>query len=210
MVKIIITRSSFNNFNVNNNYNTINCVFNKKYTVLQDLIYEVYDVKLDNISYVDNFMLMKILMNTIVYKRKINQENKYNELKNLISHMYDVPHYSIYKLYDINLNNIIENEFCILNDDEHEISDINIDYNVKYEKVEKRKKYITMFTIMFLIIYVLVLEYLFQIKFIQIKDPVNYDNIVKLYNNISKYAYNNVVVPLVLLKDDIINNNNIY
>ena len=108
------------------------------------------------------------------------------------------------------MNNIIENEFCILNDDEHEISDINIDYNVKYEKVEKRKKYITMFTIMFLIIYVLVLEYLFQIKFIQIKDPVNYDNIVKLYNNISKYAYNNVVVPLVLLKDDIINNNNIY
>jgi hypothetical protein len=202
MVKII-TRSSFNNFKINN-YNTINCVFNKKYKLLQELIYEVYDVKLDDISYVDNFILMKILMNTIVYKRKIKEENKYNELKNLICHIYDVPHYSIYKLYDINLNNIIENEFCALKEDENE-EITNIEYDIKNVKIQKRKRYITMFVIIFLIIYVLVLEYLFEIKFIQIKDPVNYDNIVKLYNNISKYAHKNIVVPLILLKDDIIN-----
>lgn len=199
MVKII-TRSTFNNFNIDN-YNTINSVFNKKYKMLQDLVYDVYSIKLDDISYVDNLMLMKILMNTIVYKRKMKEEYKYNQLKNLICHIYDIPHYSVYKLYDINFKKISDNDFCILNNDD----DCESYENLNKDKIQKRKKYITMFVILFLIMYVLVLEYLYQVKIIEIKDPVNYDNIVKLYNNVSKYAYNNIIVPLTLLKDDIMN-----
>jgi hypothetical protein len=108
---LISTKSSYNDITT----------FKHKYSIISDIVYEVYNIKLPDINYLENKVLIKTLMNTIFIETNLNklsnkknvEEINYNKLKDLIGNIIDFPLYHIYKEYDNQFVKLVNIDFCL-------------------------------------------------------------------------------------------------
>lgn len=208
--------NNINNINKNKSYNSdsnvrhVYCndtrsIFKYKYTIISGLIYEVYNIILPEINYVENKILIKLLMNTVFDGKKLKEEVKYNRLKELISHIIDFPLYELYKEYDIQLEKLVDYEFSLK---KYSINSKKISVEQKSHK--KYFKYIVIFCVLFNFT---LIEYMLY------TNSIDYNYITSKYNEITidyitiKFLYiklkfiEHIILPIIHYFNILINYN---
>lgn len=190
--------SSTSSRTISNNNDDIIEIFNNKYNIISELIYEVYNITLPKINYVENKILIKVLINTIFENKKKSEKyekNKYQELNNLIGHIIDFPLYEIYRDYHIEVEKLIIAEFDLENYKNNNIKNAFLQITYK-ENMNQGIKYGVIFGIIFNIILFSYLIYYEKIKYDDIYniviDYTKYYSIDYYFTNIYKNFKNKI------------------
>lgn len=221
-----ITRNYLNKINLGNKYKIVNTldknlstvnngaiiqiknddmreIFKNKYNIISDLVYEVYNITLPKINYVENKILIKVLINTIFENKEKTEKyenKKYEELKNLLGHIIEFPLYEIYRDYHIEIQKLIDAEFHL---EKYKKNNIKyIFYGIKYKKIINQGiKYGVLFGIIFNIILFSYLIYYDKIKY---EDIYNVIIDSTKYYKVDYYVTNTYKTLKIKIEDNII------
>lgn len=203
VTKKISTTSISNEAIVQINNDDIIEIFKNKYNIISDLIFELYNITLPKINYVENKILIKVLMNTIFENKEKSEKyekNKYEELKNLIGNIIEFPLYEIYRDYHIEVQKLIDAEFHLEKYKNNNIK--NVLSVIPYKKnINQGIKYGVIFGVIFNII---LFSYLIYYKKIKYEDIYTIILQYIKYYNIDCYITNTYTFIKIKVLDNII------
>lgn len=192
-------KSSNVTFNVS--YDTRVVIKHKyKYNIISRIIYDVYNIMLPEINYVEDKIIIKTLMNTVFNNNNSNKQEEinYNKLKDLIGNVIEFPPYGLYKEYDNELTRLIKVNFCLSN-----YIDYYSEYNNRSDDKYTIKKSILYGVLCGILFNILLFGYLFYFEIINFKDINNImdeiDTYIKPISFDYASCYNIITTPPPLL-----------